>query len=298
MLAGVLGIRKKTAEAADALGEALTLFEAKGNTVAVAQGPGVAARECGPTAQLPPTASNRALRRSDASSTVTVCGSSACSGRSRSSATRARFRSRGSGSGRCSRSCCSTRARRPDRPPDRPALGRAAAGDGDDLAPQRGLQLRRLLGSDALETRSPGYVLHVEREPIDAVRFERMLREARAADAEAKARMIREALGLWRGPALAEFTFDAWAQPQANRLEELRLVALEQRIDADLELGRHGDVVGEVEALVREHPLREPFRRQLMLALYRSGGRPRRSTPTRRRGRASSTSWGSSPGRS
>ena len=84
-------------------------------------------------------------------------------------------------------------------------------------------QLRRLLGPDAVETRSPGYVLRVERETIDAVRFERMLREARAADAEARARLIREALGLWRGPALAEFTFDAWAQPEANRLEELRL---------------------------------------------------------------------------
>jgi DNA-binding SARP family transcriptional activator len=132
-------------------------------------------------------------------------------------------------------------------------------------------QLRRLLGAGALETRSPGYVLHVERERIDAVRFERMLREARAAEPETRARTIRDALGLWRGPALAEFTFDAWAQPEANRLEELRLVALEQRIDADLELGRHGDVVGELEALVGEHPLREPFRRQLMLALYRSG---------------------------
>ncbi len=132
-------------------------------------------------------------------------------------------------------------------------------------------QLRRLLGAGALETRSPGYVLHVERERIDAVRFERLLDEARRADPEAKGRKLREALGLWRGPALAEFTFDAWAQPAANRLEELRLAALEQRIDADLELDRHGDVIGELDALVREHPLRETFRRQQMLALYRSG---------------------------
>ena len=132
-------------------------------------------------------------------------------------------------------------------------------------------QLRRLLGADTLETRPPGYVLHVERETIDAVRFERMLRDARRAEPEEKARKLREALGLWRGPALAEFAFDAWAEPEANRLEELRLVALEQRIDADLDLGRHGDVVGELEGLVGEHSLREPFRRQLMLALYRSG---------------------------
>jgi DNA-binding SARP family transcriptional activator len=132
-------------------------------------------------------------------------------------------------------------------------------------------QLRRLLGAGALETRSPGYVLHVERETIDAMRFERLLRDARQAEPEAKARKLREALGLWRGPALAEFAFDAWAGPEANRLEELRLVALGQRIDADLELDRHGDVVGELDALVGEHPLRETFRRQQMLALYRSG---------------------------
>jgi hypothetical protein len=83
--------------------------------------------------------------------------------------------------------------------------------------------------------------------------------------------MIESALGLWRGPALAEFTFERFAEPEIRRLEELRVVALEERIEADLELGRHGDVVGELEALVREHPLRETFRRQLMLALYRSG---------------------------
>ena len=75
----------------------------------------------------------------------------------------------------------------------------------------------------------------------------------------------------WRGPALAEFAFDDFAQPEIRRLDELRLAALEERIDADLELGRHGDVIGELEALVAEHPLRESFVRQLMLALYRAG---------------------------
>ena len=132
-------------------------------------------------------------------------------------------------------------------------------------------QLRRLLGAGVLETRSPGYVLHVDRESIDAVRFERLLRDARRAEPGAKARTLREALALWRGPALAEFAFADWAEGEANRLEELRLVALEERIEADLELGRHGDLVGELEGLVQTHPLREPFRRQLMLALYRSG---------------------------
>ena len=80
-----------------------------------------------------------------------------------------------------------------------------------------------------------------------------------------------QALALWRGPALAEFAFEQFAQAEIRRLEELRLVAVEERIDADLELGQHGDVVGELEALVAAHPLRESLRRQQMLALYRSG---------------------------
>jgi hypothetical protein len=82
---------------------------------------------------------------------------------------------------------------------------------------------------------------------------------------------LQRALALWRGPPLAEFAFDDFAQAEIRHLEELHLVALEARIDSDLELGRHGDVVGELEALVAQTPLRETFRRQLMLALYRSG---------------------------
>jgi hypothetical protein len=82
---------------------------------------------------------------------------------------------------------------------------------------------------------------------------------------------LQAALDLWRGPALAEFAFDDFAQSETRRLEELRLVVLGERIDADLELGHHGDVIGPLEGLVGEHPLRETFRRQLMLALYRAG---------------------------
>ena len=132
-------------------------------------------------------------------------------------------------------------------------------------------RLRRELGADVLETRAPGYVLQVSPEQVDARRFEQQLRDARRAAPQERRDLIEQALGLWRGPALADFAFEQFAQAEIRRLEELRVAALEERIEADLELGGHGDVVGELEALVREHPLRETFCRQLMLALYRSG---------------------------
>jgi DNA-binding SARP family transcriptional activator len=132
-------------------------------------------------------------------------------------------------------------------------------------------QLRKQLGTETLGTQPPGYVLHASADQVDARRFESTLVTARTAAPEERARLLRDALGLWRGPPLAEFTFDQFAQAEIRRLEELRLAAVEERIDADLELGRHGDVVGELEALVTEHPLRESFRRLLMVALYRSG---------------------------
>ena len=84
-------------------------------------------------------------------------------------------------------------------------------------------------------------------------------------------RALRAALALWRGAPLADFAYEAFAQAAIGRIEELRLAALERRIEADLELGRHAGLVGELEALVAEHPLRERLRGQLMLALYRSG---------------------------
>jgi DNA-binding SARP family transcriptional activator len=132
-------------------------------------------------------------------------------------------------------------------------------------------RLRKELGPDLLETKAPGYVLRVAPHQIDARRFEAQLRDARSAGPEERRELLQRALSLWRGPALAEFAFDDFAQAEIRRLEELRLVAHGERIDADLELGRHGDVIGELEALVRDHPLRETFRRQLMLALYRAG---------------------------
>jgi len=132
-------------------------------------------------------------------------------------------------------------------------------------------RLRKELGPDVLETRAPGYILRVGPEQIDARRFETQLHDARGVGAEKRRELLERALSLWRGPALAEFTFEPFAQAEIRRLEELRLVVLEERIEADLELGHQGDVVSELESLVRDHPLRETFRRQQMLALYRSG---------------------------
>jgi len=136
-------------------------------------------------------------------------------------------------------------------------------------------RLRRALGEAAIETRPRGYLLRVERGALDSDRFEELRERGRAlldegAAVEAAA-ALREALGLWRGPPLADFAYEPFARNEIGRLADLRLVALEQRLEADLALGRHAEVVPELEALVREHPLRETLRRLLMLALYRSG---------------------------
>src|SRR5262245_32323262 len=136
-------------------------------------------------------------------------------------------------------------------------------------------QLRRVLESGALETRSPGYVLHVGADDLDAHRFERTLDDAHEAlaggNAALAASLCRRALALWRGPALHDVAYEAFALPEARRLEESRLVCLEGRLAAELELGMHEAALPELEALVQEYPLREEFRRLLMLALYRSG---------------------------
>jgi YVTN family beta-propeller protein len=136
-------------------------------------------------------------------------------------------------------------------------------------------RLRKLLPAGALLTRPPGYLLEVEPDELDLRRFERLLAEGRATLAEGDARraaaVLHEALALWRGPALAEFAFEPFAQAEIGRLEDLRLAAVEERIEADLALGRHADLIGELEALIAENPYRERLRGQLMLALYRSG---------------------------
>ena len=131
-------------------------------------------------------------------------------------------------------------------------------------------KLRKELGEGRLVTRAPGYVLKVDRSELDLGRFEQLLGEARSADPHAAAQKLRRALALWRGPALADVTYEPFFQAEIARLEELRWVALEQRIEADLASGRHAELVGELEALVAEHPLRERLRWLLMLSLYRS----------------------------
>lgn len=133
-------------------------------------------------------------------------------------------------------------------------------------------QLRKVLGAGQIETRAPGYLIRADRDELDLGRFEALAESAReAGDPVQRARLLDEALSLWRGAPFAEFREEPFAPVAARRLEELRLRALEQRIDADLELGEHARLVGELEALVEQEPLREWPRRQLMLALYRSG---------------------------
>jgi predicted ATPase/DNA-binding SARP family transcriptional activator len=135
--------------------------------------------------------------------------------------------------------------------------------------------LRRVLGGGRLDTRARGYLLHAETGEIDVGRFESLLAEGRRAlaggDPGRAAALLGGALGLWRGAPFADFTYAPFAQAEISRLEELRLAALEERIEADLSLGDHAGLVGELEALVSRYPLRERLRGQLMLALYRSG---------------------------
>jgi DNA-binding SARP family transcriptional activator len=133
-------------------------------------------------------------------------------------------------------------------------------------------QLRRTLGlQDVLLTRPPGYVLELEPEQLDLDRFRRLVRQARDAPAGAAAGALREALALWRGPALADFEEQPFARVEVMRLQEERVAAHEALADRELELGHHAQLVGELETLAAMHPLRERLREQLMLALYRSG---------------------------
>ena len=131
-------------------------------------------------------------------------------------------------------------------------------------------KLRKELGEGRLLTRPPGYVLHVDGSELDLARFRELVAEARDADAADAVEKLRQALALWRGPALGDLAYEPFAQAEIARLEELRLAAIEQRVDADLARGAHSELVGELEALVAEHPLRERLRCQLMIALYRS----------------------------
>lgn len=122
-----------------------------------------------------------------------------------------------------------------------------------------------------LLTRAPGYLLDVAPDQIDVHRFRRMVRDARRAGVEERIELLRAALSVWRGPALADVEFAGSASSEALALEELRLVAHEDLVDAQLRLGRHRDLIGELGTLISAHPLRERLYAQLMLAHYRSG---------------------------
>jgi adenylate cyclase len=143
-------------------------------------------------------------------------------------------------------------------------------------------RLRRTLAASGIEgilvTRSPGYLLDVPPEAVDITRFQRLVDAARAAASEDRpgeaVTMFREALSLWRGPALAEVAASTFATAEAIRLEQSRLTALEDCLAAELDCGHHREVTAELEGLVHEHVLRERFWELLMLALYRSGRQP------------------------
>jgi DNA-binding SARP family transcriptional activator/ABC-type transport system substrate-binding protein len=132
-------------------------------------------------------------------------------------------------------------------------------------------RLRKTLGPDRLRTDAGGYSLRVEPDELDLNRFERLREDASHAPPERAAALLREALALWRGSPLADLASESFAQNELAGLEDLRLLAIEDRIGADLALGRHAVLVPELDELVSRHPFREPLREDLMLALYRSG---------------------------
>lgn len=153
--------------------------------------------------------------------------------------------------------------------------------DGDPPADAAGAlqvqvsRLRQVLGAGVVESRRPGYLLDIDPETVDAVRFERLAEQGTTALAqgrpEAASTTLDQALALWRGPALAEYADRPFAMAEAARLEEVRLGATEAWVEAELALGHHAAVVGDVRRLAEAHPLRERLWGQLMVALYRSG---------------------------
>jgi DNA-binding SARP family transcriptional activator len=151
-------------------------------------------------------------------------------------------------------------------------------GDGRTALAMQLSRLRKALhanGERVLVTGPAGYLLRVEPGALDLDRFERLLEQGRrsmaAGSAEAAAEMLRRALALWRGSPFEDVAYESFVQAEIERLGEQRLDAMEELIEADLALGRHFQLIAELEALARKQPLRERLRGQLMLALYRSG---------------------------
>jgi predicted ATPase/DNA-binding SARP family transcriptional activator len=132
-------------------------------------------------------------------------------------------------------------------------------------------RLRKSIGRERLRLEPAGYVLRVDPEGFDLARFDRLVAEAHKAPARKRAELLRAAISLWRGEPLEDLAFEGFAQAEIAQLSERLLSAMENRIDADLELGGGSELVDELEGLVAAHPLRERLRAQLMLALYRAG---------------------------
>ena len=136
-------------------------------------------------------------------------------------------------------------------------------------------RLRGVLGDGVVVSKGGGYAVRLAPGDLDAERFEGLFRRGRAELAQGEAReaaaTLRQALAIWRGPALADVSEERFAQPEIARLEDLRIACLGDRVDADLACGLHAELAGELEGLVREHPLHERLRGQQMLALYRAG---------------------------
>jgi len=157
--------------------------------------------------------------------------------------------------------------------------------------------LRRAVGANTIVTRANGYAIAVAPGQLDLERFETLVARAAAAPPAEAGALLREALALFRGPPLVDAPLYGPAATEADRLAELRLAALERRIELDLEVGRAGELVAELEALTAGHPYRERFHAQLMLALYRAGRQAEALDAYRRARNALVEELGLDPGR-
>ena len=156
-------------------------------------------------------------------------------------------------------------------------------------------RLRQALGKALIETRAPGYLLRIDPGAIDARRFERLTHDAKTLPPAERSAALRDALALWRGPAFGDLAFESFLQAEIARLDELRLTALEDRIEAEIELGRHDDVIPDTAALASQHADRERLCRLLMLALHRAGRDPEALDAYQATRRALDELWGLEP---
>ena len=164
--------------------------------------------------------------------------------------------------------------------PVAPTVSSTALGDGQSANPANALQaqigqLRRSLGAAAIVTTEAGYALAVDPDDVDASRFEQLGGRGAApeheGDVEQASTMLGQALAVAPGEPLAEFAYAGFADAERAHLDELTLVAIEANVEADLALGHHDELIGALDALCREHPLRERLWELLMIALYRAG---------------------------